>query len=148
MLDVVIGESTTALQFFTVEGYLRLVSGKAFLVLDLGLDVVYGVGSLHLQGEGFSGWGFQEYLHRSLNLIHLCILPQPDTPQVILVFLLYLAPKPSVIFNLIVEDVLREWNRSPSKSWNQPHFEIVNVVLQKSWNRPHFEIVNVVLQRL
>ena len=54
-LDVVVGEGTTVLQLFTDEDEPLLVRGNAFLVLDLGLDVVYGVGALHLQSDGFSG---------------------------------------------------------------------------------------------
>ena len=34
-----------------------------FLVLDLGLDVVDGVGGLHLEGDGLSSEGFDENLH-------------------------------------------------------------------------------------
>ena len=34
-----------------------------FLVLDLSLDVVDGVGGLHLEGDGLSSEGFDENLH-------------------------------------------------------------------------------------
>ena len=35
----------------------------AFLVLDLGLDVLDGVGWLDLQGDGLAGEGLDENLH-------------------------------------------------------------------------------------
>ena len=34
-----------------------------FLVLDLGLDIVNGVGGLHLEGDGLAGEGLHEDLH-------------------------------------------------------------------------------------
>ena len=33
------------------------------LVLNLGLDVIDGIGGLHLEGDGLSGQGFNKDLH-------------------------------------------------------------------------------------
>ena len=40
-----------------------LVRGNALLVLDLGLHIVDGVGSLHLKGDGLAREGLYENLH-------------------------------------------------------------------------------------
>jgi hypothetical protein len=40
-----------------------LIRWDAFLVLNLGLDVVDGVAALHLQSDGLAGEGFHEDLH-------------------------------------------------------------------------------------
>ena len=46
-----------------------LVGRDAFLVLDLGLDVVDGVRGLHLQSDGLASEG----LHEDLHLIFLSV---------------------------------------------------------------------------
>merc|ERR1719186_1054148 len=40
-----------------------LVGRNPLLVLDLGLDILYGVGWLHLQGDGLTGQSLDEDLH-------------------------------------------------------------------------------------
>ncbi|QHO59308.1 uncharacterized protein DS421_3g98070 [Arachis hypogaea] len=52
LLDVVVGEGATILELLAGEDETLLVRWDAFLVLDLGLDVVDGVGRLHLEGDG------------------------------------------------------------------------------------------------
>ncbi|MED6202982.1 hypothetical protein PIB30_118778 [Stylosanthes scabra] len=52
LLDVVVGEGAAVLELLSGEDETLLVRGDAFLVLDLGLDVVDGVGRLHLEGDG------------------------------------------------------------------------------------------------
>ena len=54
-LDVVIRESTTVLELLASEDQALLVRRNAFLVLNLGLDVVDGVTRLHLKGDGLTG---------------------------------------------------------------------------------------------
>ena len=54
LLDVVIGEGSTVLQLLTGEDKSLLVRGNSLLVLDLGLDVVDGVGRLHLKGDSLA----------------------------------------------------------------------------------------------
>ena len=63
LLDVVVGESAAILELLAREDQALLVRGNALLVLDLGLDVVNGVGGLHIQGDGLAGEGLNEYLH-------------------------------------------------------------------------------------
>ena len=40
-----------------------MASRPTFLVLDFGLDVVNGIGSLHLKGDGLAGESLDEDLH-------------------------------------------------------------------------------------
>ena len=63
LLDVVIREGAAILELLAREDQALLVGGDALLVLDLGLDVVDGVGRLHLEGDGLTGEGLYENLH-------------------------------------------------------------------------------------
>lgn len=62
-LDVVVGEGASVLQLLAGEDQSLLVWRDAFLILDLGLDVLDGVGRLHLQSDGLTGQGLHENLH-------------------------------------------------------------------------------------
>jgi hypothetical protein len=42
---------------------------RTFLVLDLLLDIVNGVGRLHLEGDGLSGKGLNENLHFPISVV-------------------------------------------------------------------------------
>ena len=53
-LDVVVGESAAVLKLFAGEDETLLVGRDAFLILDLRLDVIDGVGRLNLEGDGLS----------------------------------------------------------------------------------------------
>merc|ERR1719431_1722856 len=64
LLDVVVGEGSAVLQLLAGEDEPLLVRGDALLVLDLGLDVLYGVRGLHLEGDGLAGESLHEDLHR------------------------------------------------------------------------------------
>jgi hypothetical protein len=55
LLDVVVREGAAILELLAREDQALLVGGNALLVLDLGLDVVDGVGRLHLEGDGLAG---------------------------------------------------------------------------------------------
>merc|ERR1712226_1010000 len=50
LLDVVVGESTAILELLSSEDESLLIGRNSFLVLDLGLDVLNGVGWLNLEG--------------------------------------------------------------------------------------------------
>ena len=63
LLNVVVGESAAILELLTSEDQALLVWGNAFLVLDLGLDVVDGVGRLDLKGNGLASEGLDKDLH-------------------------------------------------------------------------------------
>merc|ERR1712056_79532 len=65
LLDVVVGEGPAVLKLLASEDQPLLVRGDAFLVLDLGLDVLDGVGGLDLKGDGLASQGLDEDLHPS-----------------------------------------------------------------------------------
>ena len=55
LLDVVVRTGSTIFQLLTSKNQTLLVWRNSFLVLDLGLDVVDGIGRLHLEGDGLTG---------------------------------------------------------------------------------------------
>ena len=63
LLDVVVGEGPAVLELLASEDQPLLVRGDALLVLDLGLDVLDGVGGLDLKGDGLASQGFYKDLH-------------------------------------------------------------------------------------
>ena len=63
LLDVVVGEGAAVLELLASKDQALLVGGDALLVLDLGLDIVDGVGRLHLEGDGLPREGLDENLH-------------------------------------------------------------------------------------
>merc|ERR1711997_403169 len=65
LLDVVVGESSSVLQLLAGEDQPLLIWGDSLLVLDLGLDVLNGVGWFDLEGDGLASQGLDEDLHAS-----------------------------------------------------------------------------------
>merc|ERR1711972_513573 len=65
LLDVVVGEGPSVLKLLASEDQPLLVRGDALLILDLGLDVLDGVGGLNLKGDGLASEGLDEDLHTS-----------------------------------------------------------------------------------
>jgi len=63
LLNVVVGESAAILKLLTSKDEALLVWGNALLVLDLGLDIVDGVGRLDLKSDGLASEGLDEDLH-------------------------------------------------------------------------------------
>ena len=63
LLDVVIRKSAAVLELLAGEDEALLIGRNALLVLDLGLDIVDGVGGLNLEGDGLAGEGLHEDLH-------------------------------------------------------------------------------------
>jgi len=63
LLDVVVGKSAAILELLAGEDQALLVWGISLLVLDLGLDIVDGVGRLHLKGDSLAREGLDEDLH-------------------------------------------------------------------------------------
>jgi hypothetical protein len=63
LLDVVVGESAAILKLLTSKDQALLVWGNALLVLNLGLDIVDGVGRLDLKSDGLASEGLDEDLH-------------------------------------------------------------------------------------
>ena len=54
-LDVVVAESAAILELLSSEDETLLIGRDTLFVLDFGLDVLDGVGCLHLQGDGLAG---------------------------------------------------------------------------------------------
>ena len=65
LLDVVVAEGAAVFELPASEDEALLVRRDAFLVLDLGLDVLNGVTGLHVEGDGLAGEGLHEDLHAS-----------------------------------------------------------------------------------
>ena len=55
LLDIVVRKGSAILELLSSEDKSLLIWGDTLLVLDLGLDVVDGVGRLHLEGDGLAG---------------------------------------------------------------------------------------------
>ena len=67
LLDVVVGKSAAVLELLAGEDKTLLVRGNTFLVLDLGLHVLDGVGGLDIKGDGLTREGLDENLHGSVE---------------------------------------------------------------------------------
>ena len=63
LLDVVIRKSSAVLKLLSGEDKSLLVRGDTFLVLNLSLDILNGVRSLNVQGNGLAGQSLDEDLH-------------------------------------------------------------------------------------
>merc|ERR550519_1417309 len=64
-LDVVVGQGPSIFQLFPGKDQPLLVWGDSLLVLDLGLDILNGVGRFHLQGDRLSSECLDKDLHSS-----------------------------------------------------------------------------------
>jgi hypothetical protein len=64
LLDVIVGQSSSILQLLSGEDKSLLIWRDSFLVLDLGLDGIDGVGWVDVQGDGLTRKGLDENLHR------------------------------------------------------------------------------------
>ncbi len=64
LLNVVVAQRPAILELLAGEDQSLLVGRDSFLVLDLGLDVVDGVGRLHLEGDGLAREGLDEAVIR------------------------------------------------------------------------------------
>ena len=63
LLDVVVGQSAAIFELLAGENESLLVGRDAFLVLDLSLHVLDGVGLLDVEGDGLASQGLDEDLH-------------------------------------------------------------------------------------
>ena len=63
LLDVVVSEGSTVLELLAGEDETLLVGRNALLVLDLLLDVVDGITTLNLEGDGLASKSIHENLH-------------------------------------------------------------------------------------
>merc|ERR1711963_636809 len=65
LLDVVVGEGSPILKLLSGKDQSLLVWGNAFLVLDLGLDILNGVRWFNLKSNGLASQGLDKDLHTS-----------------------------------------------------------------------------------
>merc|ERR1712102_246416 len=65
LLDVVVREGSSILKLLSSKDQSLLVWGDSFLVLDLGLHILNGIGWFNLKSDGFSSQGLDEDLHTS-----------------------------------------------------------------------------------
>lgn len=74
LLDVIIAQSAAILELLAGEDQPLLVRRDAFLVLDLGLDIVNCVGRLHLEGDSLAREGLYEAINCGKYLSALILL--------------------------------------------------------------------------
>ena len=65
LLDVVIAEGTAVLKLLSSKDQTLLIGGDSLLVLNFGLDIVDGVGGLHVKGDSLTSQGLDKDLHTS-----------------------------------------------------------------------------------
>ncbi|KFV80201.1 hypothetical protein N308_07059, partial [Struthio camelus australis] len=70
LLDVVVRQGAPIFQLLASKDQPLLVGGNAFLVLDLGLDILNGVTGLNLQGDGLASQGLHKDLHATPQAQH------------------------------------------------------------------------------
>merc|ERR1712012_914176 len=70
LLDVVVAESAAILELLSGEDESLLIGWDSFLILNLGLDVLNGVGWLDLEGDGLSSESLDEDLHTTSESEH------------------------------------------------------------------------------
>ena len=63
LLDVVVRQRAAVFELLASKDQTLLIRRNAFLVLDLGLDILNGVGALHLEGDGLARQRLNEDLH-------------------------------------------------------------------------------------
>lgn len=63
LLDVVVGDRAAVLELFASKVQTLLVQRYPLLVLDLSLDVAYGVGALDLDSDGLAAGNLDKDLH-------------------------------------------------------------------------------------
>ena len=65
LLDVVVAQGTSVFQLLSSEDQSLLVWRNSFLILNLGLDIINGIGWLNIQSDGLSSECFHKDLHSS-----------------------------------------------------------------------------------
>ena len=63
LLDVVVRQGATVLELLASKDEPLLIRRDTLLVLDLCLDILDGVGGLHLKSDGLASQGLHEDLH-------------------------------------------------------------------------------------
>ncbi|KFW70321.1 hypothetical protein AS28_08317, partial [Pygoscelis adeliae] len=70
LLDVVVRQGASIFQLLASKDQPLLIRGNAFLVLDLGLDILNGVTGLNLKGDGLASQGLHKDLHATSQAQH------------------------------------------------------------------------------
>merc|ERR1712038_1440448 len=65
LLDIVVGQGTSILKLLSSKDQTLLIWRNTFLILNLGLNVVNGVGWFDIEGDGLSSQGLDKDLHTS-----------------------------------------------------------------------------------
>ena len=69
LLDVVVGKGAAVLELLAGENQALLIRRNAFLILNLGLDVVDGIAGLDLQSDGLAGdWKRKSQLNAQMGI--------------------------------------------------------------------------------
>ena len=88
LLDIVVAQSAAILKLFSSENETLLIRRDAFLVLDLGLDIVNGVRGLDIQGDCLAYSTARVDEHKSLeNKILLQKRKHPNCKDAALLYL-------------------------------------------------------------
>merc|ERR1712031_120845 len=69
-LDVVVRQGASILQLLARKDLALLIWWNAFLVLDLGLDIVNGVTGLNIKSDGLASQGLDKDLHTTAETQH------------------------------------------------------------------------------
>ncbi|KAJ0692302.1 hypothetical protein HanPI659440_Chr15g0584321 [Helianthus annuus] len=70
LLDVVVSKSATVLKLLASKDEPLLVRWDPLLVLDLGFNIVDGIGAFNFQGDGLPGQSLNENLHTTSEAEH------------------------------------------------------------------------------
>ncbi|KAL5728250.1 hypothetical protein ACHQM5_001362 [Ranunculus cassubicifolius] len=70
LLDVVISKGTTIFQLLSSKNKTLLIWRDAFLVLNLSLHIVNGIGALHLQSDSLPSKSLDKDLHPTTQTKH------------------------------------------------------------------------------
>lgn len=63
LLDVIVREGSTVVELLSTEDYTLLINGDTFLVLNLSLNALNGVGSFNFKSHSLASEGSDEDLH-------------------------------------------------------------------------------------
>merc|ERR1719317_1171160 len=145
-LDIIVRQSATIFQLFTGKDQPLLIWGNSFLVLDLGLDVLNGVGWFNLQGDSLACQGLDKYLHAS---------PESENKMECALFLDIIVRQSSAIFQLFTgeDQPLLIWGNSllvldlGLDVLNGVNVEVVEVHLANRVGKLVLQLVDLVLQR-
>merc|ERR1719187_2966836 len=70
LLNVVVGQSATVLKLLASKDETLLIGRDAFLILNLGLDILNGITGFNLQSDGLACEGLDEDLHATSQTKH------------------------------------------------------------------------------